>query len=93
LLQQVRVTIRKVTPDAEESIRYGIPIFLLKGKNLVHFAAFKNHIGFYPTPIGIKPFQQELSGYEQGKRAVQFPHDQPMPLKLIAEIATFNMQR
>jgi uncharacterized protein YdhG (YjbR/CyaY superfamily) len=93
MLQQIRVTIRKVTPEAEEAIKYAIPTFVLNGKNLVHFAAFKNHIGFYPTPTGIESFQKELSKYKQGKGSVQFPLDEPMPLNLITEIVKFNKLR
>ena len=93
LLHQIRAAIRKVTPDAEEAIKYAIPTFVLNGKNLVHFAAFKNHIGFYPTPAGIESFEKELSKYKQGKGSVQFPLDQPMPLKLISEIVKFNVAR
>jgi uncharacterized protein YdhG (YjbR/CyaY superfamily) len=93
MLQQIRATIRKVAPEAEEAIKYAIPTFVLNGKNLVHFAAFKNHIGFYPTPTGIESFQKELSKYKQGKGSVQFPLDEPMPLNLITEIVKFNKLR
>jgi len=68
-----------------------MPTFTLKG-NLVHFAAFKNHIGFYPTPTGIETFKEELSCYVGGKGAVQFPLDQPMPLDLIRRIVTFRVK-
>ncbi len=91
MLQQIRATIKEVAPKAEEAIKYAIPTFVLNGKNLVHFAAFKSHIGFYPTPAGIESFQQELSTYKQGKGSVQFPLEKPMPLKLITEIVKFNM--
>ncbi|MBK9105175.1 MAG: DUF1801 domain-containing protein [Saprospiraceae bacterium] len=93
LLQQIRAAIQKVVPGAQEDIKYAIPTFVLNGKNLVHFAAFKHHIGFYPTPTGIESFKKELSKYKQGKGSVQFPLDQPMPLKLITEIVTFNVAR
>lgn len=93
MLQQIRAAIQKVVPDAQEDIKYAIPTFVLNGKNLVHFAAFKHHIGFYPTPTGIESFKKELSKYKQGKGSVQFPLDQPMPLKLITEIVTFNVAR
>jgi len=85
LLQQVRTTIKKAAPKAEEAIKYAMPTFVLSG-NLVHFAAFKNHIGFYPAPTGIEEFQDALAGYKTGKGSVQFPIDQPMPLKLIEKI-------
>src|SRR6266498_3067439 len=78
ILSKIRLTIRKAAPDAQETIKYQMPTFTLNG-NLVHFAAFKNHIGFYPVPTGIEKFKKELSVYEQGKGSVQFPIDQPMP--------------
>lgn len=93
MLEQIRATISKVAPTAEEAIKYAIPTFVLNGRNLVHFAAFKNHIGFYPTPTGIESFQKELSKYKQGKGSVQFPLDEPMPLALITKIVKFNMAR
>jgi uncharacterized protein YdhG (YjbR/CyaY superfamily) len=88
-LRQIRAAIRKVAPDAEEAIRYQIPTYVLNG-NLVHFAAFKNHIGFYPTPSGIEAFKRELAEYEGAKGSVQFPLDQPMPLRLIEQIVEFR---
>lgn len=91
LLQKVRMTIRKAAPDAEEKIRYGMPTFFLAG-NLVHFAAFKNHIGFYPIPSGIEIFKNELAAYKSGKGSVQFPFDQPIPLDLISRITAFRVQ-
>lgn len=93
MLEQIRATIAKTVPGAEEAIKYAIPTFILNGRNLVHFAAFKNHIGFYPTPTGIESFQKELSKYKQGKGSVQFPLDEPMPLALIIKIVKFNMAR
>ena len=93
MLEQIRATISKVAPTAEEAIKYAIPTFVLNGRNLVHFAAFKNHIGFYPTPTGIESFQKELSKYKQGKGSVQFPLDEPMPLALITRIVKFNLAR
>ncbi len=93
MLEQIRATISKLAPTAEEAIKYAIPTFVLNGRNLVHFAAFKNHIGFYPTPTGIESFQKELSKYKQGKGSVQFPLDEPMPLALITKIVKFNMAR
>ncbi len=91
ILQQVRETIRKAAPQAEETINYGIPTFKLNG-NLVHFAAFKNHIGFYPAPSGIEAFKKELSAYKGAKGSVQFPLDQPMPLALITKIVKFRVK-
>lgn len=91
MLQKVRETISKAAPDAEETINYGIPTFTLKG-NLVHFAAFKNHIGFYPTPSAIEAFKKELSVYEGAKGSVQFPLDKPMPLALITKIVKYRVK-
>ncbi len=95
-LKLIRSTIKKAAPDAEEKISYSIPTFVLNG-NLVHFAAFKNHIGFYATPTGHEVFKKELSKYAVGKGSVQFPFDQPLPLPLITKIVKFrvkeNLQR
>lgn len=77
--------IREEAPEAGEKIGYGMPTFTLNG-NLVHFAAYKNHIGFYPAPSGIEAFQQELAGYKTSKGAIQFPLKQPMPYELIRAI-------
>jgi uncharacterized protein YdhG (YjbR/CyaY superfamily) len=90
-LEEIRATIRKAAPDAEEGISYAIPTFKLSG-NLVHFAAFKNHIGFYPAASGIQAFKKELSGYEGGKGTVKFPLDEPLPLALIAKIVKFRVK-
>jgi len=90
LLEQVRTTIKQAAPEAEEAIKYAMPTFVLNG-NLVHFAAFKNHIGFYPVPSGIEAFKKELSVYKGAKGSVQFPLDKPMPLKLISEIVKFRV--
>ena len=91
LLQQVRKTISSAAPGAEETISYAIPTFKLNG-NLVHFAAFKNHIGFYPAPTGLKEFEKELSPYAQGKGSAQFPLDQPLPLALITKIVKYRVK-
>lgn len=90
-LNQLRDTIRKTAPAAKEKIGYGIPTFTLEG-NLVHFGCFKNHIGFYPAPQGLRKFEKELSQYKGSKGAVQFPHDKPLPLALIAKIVRFRMK-
>lgn len=90
ILEKIRATIRAAAPDAEETINYGIPTFTLKG-NLVHFAAFQKHIGFYPTPSGIERFKNELASYESAKGSVQFPLDQPIPYDLISEIVAFRV--
>lgn len=91
LLEQIRMTIRKAAPEAMEKINYGIPTFTLHG-NLVHFSAYKNHIGFYPASSGIRAFQKELSGYPCSKGTVRFPLDQPLPLGLIAKIVKFRVK-
>lgn len=91
LLKEIRSTIREAAPEAEEAMSYAIPTFKLNG-NLVHFAAFKNHIGFYPTPGGIEAFKKELSVYESAKGSVQFPMDQPLPLSLISNIVKFRVK-
>jgi len=91
ILEQLRATIREAAPDAEEAISYQMPTFRLKG-NLVHFAAYKNHIGFYPTPSGIEKFKKELSVYEGAKGSVKFPIDEPFPFDLISEIVRFRVQ-
>ena len=85
ILEAVREIIKKTAPDADEAISYQIPTFKLNG-NLVHFAAFKNHIGFYPGSKAIKDFQKDLTKYKSSKGAVQFPIDKPMPLSLIQKI-------
>ena len=90
ILEQVRATIQKAAPGAEEKINYGIPTFTLNG-NLVHFGGFQNHVGFYPTPSGTEAFEKELSVYKSGKGSVQFPLDQPMPLNLISRIVQFRV--
>jgi uncharacterized protein YdhG (YjbR/CyaY superfamily) len=91
ILNRVRQTIREAAPDAEETINYQMPTFTLNG-NLVHFAAFKSHIGFYPTPTGIEAFKEELSPYKGAKGSVQFPIDQPMPLALIRRIVEYRVK-
>ncbi len=91
ILEKIRTTIRQAAPDAEEAIKYQMPTFTLKG-NLVHFAAFKKHIGFYPVPTGIEAFKDELSVYEGGKGSVRFPLDQPIPYDLIDKIVRFRVK-
>jgi len=91
ILEKVRATIRKAAPKAKETINYGIPTFTLEG-NLVHFAGFKSHIGFYPTPSGIEKFKAELSKYEGAKGSVKFPLDKPIPYALISKIVKFRVK-
>jgi uncharacterized protein YdhG (YjbR/CyaY superfamily) len=92
ILEKIKLTIRKAAPDAEEAIKYQIPTFTLKG-NLVHFAAYKNHIGVYPAPSGINEFKKELSVYERGKGTLRFPLDKPIPFKLIGKIVKFRVKK
>ena len=91
LLYGLRDRIRVIVPDAEEKISYGVPTFTLAG-NLVHFAAYQNHIGFYPGASGIKNFTQELAGYQTSKGTVQFPLNQILPFELIEKIVRFRVQ-
>lgn len=90
ILQKIRALIQKSAPGAEEAMAYGIPTFRLNGKNLVHFSAFKEHIGFYPTPTGIEKFKKELSAYEGAKGSVKFPLNKPIPYALITKIVQFR---
>ncbi|MBF7090002.1 DUF1801 domain-containing protein [Flavobacterium sp. ALJ2] len=92
ILEQVRQTIKRAAPNAEEKISYAIPTFTLNG-NLVHFAAFKNHIGFYALPSGNEAFQEELSVYKSGKGSIQFPLNKPMPLDLITKIINLRVKQ
>ncbi len=91
ILQKMRQTIRKTAPEATEAISYRMPTFKLNG-NLVHFAAFKNHIGFYPTSSGIEAFKKELSGYKWSKGSVQFPIDKTIPYDLVEKIVRFRVK-
>lgn len=90
ILNTLRKVIKEAAPEAEEKISYQMPTFALHG-NLVHFAAYPKHIGFYPTPSGINAFKDELSGYKGAKGSVQFPIDKPMPYELISKIVTFRV--
>jgi uncharacterized protein YdhG (YjbR/CyaY superfamily) len=93
ILEKIRATIRKAAPRAGETIKYAIPTFTLEAVNLVHFAAFKNHIGFYPTPGGIETFKKELSIYKGAKGSVQFPIEKPMPFDLISKIVQYRVKQ
>lgn len=90
ILESIRAVIQEEAPDATEKISYQMPTFELHG-NLVHFAAFKQHIGFYPTPRGIEEFQQELTPYKTAKGSIQFPLGKPMPYELIRRIVKFRV--
>lgn len=92
ILERMRQTIRKAAPGAVEAISYQMPTFKLNGKNLVHFAAYKHHIGFYPAPQGIEGFKKELSRYKGAKGSVQFPIDKPVPYDLVRKIVLFRVK-
>ena len=91
LLKELRATILKSAPKAEETISYQMPAYKLGGA-LVYFAAYKKHIGFYPGASGVKHFEKEISDYKNSKGAIQFPIDQPLPLKLIEKIVKFRVK-
>jgi uncharacterized protein YdhG (YjbR/CyaY superfamily) len=92
ILREVRATIKAAAPDAKEKISYGMPAFAQNG-NLVYFAAWKNHLGFYPGTAAVVQgtFKEELDGYPQTKGSIHFPYDQPMPLDLITRIVQFRV--
>jgi uncharacterized protein YdhG (YjbR/CyaY superfamily) len=90
-LMELRATIRKAAPGAEEKISYRMPAFNLNGI-LVYFAAQTRHIGFYPTSSGVTAFKEELGDYKNSRGAIQFPYDQPLPLELIARIVKFRVR-
>jgi len=92
MLELIRATIKKAAPGAKEAIKYAMPTFVYEG-NLVHFAAFKNHIGFYPAPTGIEAFKKELSSYKTSKGAIQFPLDARLPLALIRKMVQFRVKK
>ena len=91
ILQQIRETIKKAAPEADETISYNMPAFKMK-KVLVYFAAFKNHIGFYALPSGNKAYQKELSKYKTGKGSIQFPLNEKIPFELIEKIVRFRVK-
>jgi uncharacterized protein YdhG (YjbR/CyaY superfamily) len=91
LLQELRCQIRVAAPEATETIAYQIPTLKLKGRNLVHFAAFTRHLGFYPTASGIDAFKDELSPYSTSRGTVRFPLDQPVPYDLVRRIVAYRV--
>ena len=91
LLQEIRRAIKTAAPEAAETINYGIPTFTLNG-NLVHFAGYANHIGFYPGSSGVKAFEDELSAYQFAKGSIQFPINCPLPLTLVPKIVKFRVK-
>jgi len=92
-LEDMRSTIHSAAPQAVEAISYAIPTFKHKGKNLVHFAAFAKHVGFYPGARALEVFAPELQGYKTSKGTVQFPHDRPLPLELVTRMVEFCLTR
>jgi uncharacterized protein YdhG (YjbR/CyaY superfamily) len=93
ILEQVRITVIKSAPGAEETISYAMPAFRYKGRVIIYFAGHKNHIGIYATPSGYAAFTKELSKYKQGRGSVQFPLNEPMPVNLIARMVKFRVQQ
>jgi uncharacterized protein YdhG (YjbR/CyaY superfamily) len=91
ILQKIRALIHETAPEAQETISYQVPTFTLKG-NLVHFAAFKSHISFFPASSGVEKFKNELEGYKTSKGTIQFPLGQPIPYDLIRRIVLFRVQ-
>ena len=92
VLEQIRTTIKKALPNSEETISYAIPTFKQKGKNVIYFAGYKNHVSIYPAPRGNEAFKKELSAYKGGKGTVQFPLDKPIPFSLITKIVKFRVK-
>jgi uncharacterized protein YdhG (YjbR/CyaY superfamily) len=90
-LSDLRNLIKRLAPEATEKISYQMPTFFLNG-NLVHFAAYSNHIGFYPAPSGISKFKNELSDYKHAKGSVQFPLDEPLPIEIISRIVEYRVE-
>ena len=92
VLEELMRVIRESAPKAEETISYGMPAFKLNGKSLVFFAAWKNHVGFYPGSSAIEAYKKELSPYKQSKGTVQFPLDKPIPFDLVKKIVKFRVK-
>ena len=92
ILETLRATIKKAAPEAEETISYAIPAFKLKGRMLIYFAGYKNHIGLYPAPRGKEAFKNDFAGYKGGKGTIQFSLDEPLPLPLITKIIKFRVK-
>lgn len=91
-MQQIRALIHQTVPEVTETISYAMPTFNVNGHYLVYFAAYKNHIGFYPAPVNKEAFQQDFAIYKTGKGSVQFPLNKPMPMDLILKIIKFQLQ-
>jgi uncharacterized protein YdhG (YjbR/CyaY superfamily) len=92
ILQKVREIIHQAAPEATEAMSYQMPTFKLQGKNLIHFAGWKDHLAIYPTPDGIDNLQDELAPYRTGKGTLQFPLDKPIPYELITKIVKARLQ-
>lgn len=93
ILEELRLAIKESAPEAQETMSYGIPTFDLNGRHLVHFAAYKNHVGFYPTSSGIEAFKRELSSFRTSKGTVQFPLNKPIPLDLVKKIVKYRARQ
>jgi len=91
-LRELRKIIREAAPKAEEAISYGIPAFKLNEAVLVWYAAFKEHVGFYPKASGVAAFKAELAGYKASKGAIQFPFEKPIPARLVKKIVRFRIK-
>ncbi|MCA9382567.1 DUF1801 domain-containing protein [Candidatus Dojkabacteria bacterium] len=93
ILNNLRVLVKEVAPEATEAISYGIPTFKLNGKNLVHFAGYKSHIGLYPGSEAIEVFAKKLTDYKVSKGTIQFPLEKPIPYDLVKEIVVYLYER
>lgn len=92
VLAEIRAAVKKAAPALEEAIKYDMPTFMLHGKNLIHFAAFKHHIGFFGAPTGNEAFAEDFAPYKSGKGTLQFPYDKKIPLALITKIVKFRVK-
>jgi uncharacterized protein YdhG (YjbR/CyaY superfamily) len=94
LLKDFRLMVRELAPKGVEAIRYGMPTLQIDGKNVLHYAAMKNHFGFYPTPSGIEAFKSELEklGIDYSKGCIRFPYRKPLPITLIKKIVKFRLK-
>jgi uncharacterized protein YdhG (YjbR/CyaY superfamily) len=91
ILKRIRAIVRQAAPEAKEAIKYRMPTFVFHG-NLVHFAAFQKHVGFYPTPSAIEAFSNGLAGYHSAKGSIQFPLDKPVPFSLVRKLVQFRVK-
>lgn len=90
-LWQIRAILKKVAPDAKESMKWGTPVFEEK-RILFGYAAFKDHLNFIPTPAAMEPFKKDLAAYRTGKGTIQFSYDKPLPADIIRKIAAFRVR-